>query len=307
MLNSLPRPAHSIATPPHILYSFAMEELKKIVVIYHDQCRDGFGAAYAAWKKFGDSASYIPRKTQDPVPEGLEGKELYIVDYSYKKPDLEVLKERNKSVVVIDHHETAKEAVESFKENVFDMEHSGAVLAWQYFHPREEVPKLLLYVEDHDLWKFQMEHNREFGAALGEYDQDFETWDRLNENLADRDHFTKFISMGTTLARFEDKLVQKLIAFREKVLFEGHEIYAVNCARIYRSIVAHELSTLNGKEGGIEMAIVYYRYDGKVHCSLRSNGDVDVRTMAEKYGGGGHQNAASIRVDSFEELPFTFL
>ncbi len=55
------------------------------------------------------------------------------------------------------------------------------------------------------------------------------------------------------------------------------------------------------------MAIVYYRYDGKVHCSLRSNGDVDVRTMAEKYGGGGHKNASSIRVDSFEELPFTFL
>ena len=36
-----------------------METLKKIVVIYHDQCRDGFGAAYAAWKKFGDDASYI--------------------------------------------------------------------------------------------------------------------------------------------------------------------------------------------------------------------------------------------------------
>ena len=81
-----------------------MENLKKIVIIYHDQCRDGFGAAYAAWKKFGDDASYIPRKTQDPVPEGLENKEIYIVDYSYKKPDLERLREDNKSVVVIDHH-----------------------------------------------------------------------------------------------------------------------------------------------------------------------------------------------------------
>lgn len=284
-----------------------MEDLKKIVVIYHDQCRDGFGAAYAAWKKFGDNASYIPRKTQDPVPEGLEDKVIYIVDYSYKKPDLEALRKKNKSVVVIDHHESAKEAVSSFKENVFDMEHSGAVLAWQYFHPKTAVPKLLLYVEDHDLWRFKMEFNREFGAALGEYNQDFETWDQLNSNLEDRDHFSKFISIGSTIAGFEDKLVQKLIAFREKVLFEGNKIYAVNCSRIYRSIVAHELSNLNGKEGGIEMAIVYYRYDGKVHCSLRSNGDVDVRTMAEKYGGGGHKNASSIRVDRFEDLPFTFL
>lgn len=283
-----------------------MENLKNIVVIYHDQCRDGFGAAYSAWKKFGDNASYVPRKTQDGVPDGLTNKELYIVDYSYKKPELEELTKNNKSVVVIDHHASSQEAVESFKGNIFDMNHSGAVLAWKYFHPDVEVPKLLLYVEDHDLWKFSMEYNREFGAALGEYNQDFETWDKLNSNLEDKDDFSKFISMGETIARFEDRFVQKLLAFKEKSTFEGHEMYVVNCSRIYRSIVAHELATLNGKEGGIEMAIVYYRYDGKVHCSLRSNGDVDVRAMAEKYGGGGHKNAASIRVDSFEKLPFTF-
>lgn len=284
-----------------------MENLKDIVVIYHDQCRDGFGAAYAAWKKFGDNASYVPRKTQDPVPEGLEGKEIYIVDYSYRKPALEVLRSKNRSVVVIDHHETAREAVTSFKENVFDMEHSGAVLAWQYFHPHTEVPKLLLYIEDHDLWHFKLEHNREFGAALGEYDQDFETWDRLNRNLEDRDDFSKFISLGATIADFEDSLVAKILQFREKVLFEEQEIYAVNCSRIYRSIIGHELATLNGKEGGVEMSIVYYRYDGRVHCSLRSNGEVDVRKIAEKYGGGGHKNAASIRVENFSDLPFSFL
>lgn len=284
-----------------------MEKLKKIVVIYHDQCRDGFGAAYAAWKKFGDDASYIPRKTQDPVPEGIENKELYIVDYSYKKHELEELIARNKSVVVIDHHKTSEEAVISFPGNVFDQEHSGAVLAWQYFHPGTEVPKLLLYVEDHDLWRFKMEHNREFGAALGEYNQDFETWDQLSENLSDRDDFSKFISHGGALAGFEDKIIQKLVAFREKVLFEGQKMYAVNCSRLYRSPVAHELSSINGKEGGIEMAIVYYRYASQVHCSLRSNGDVDVAKIAEKYGGGGHKNASSIRVSSFAELPFTFL
>ncbi len=284
-----------------------MENLKNIVVIYHDQCRDGFGAAYAAWKKFGDTASYIPRKTQEPVPEGLTDKEIYIVDYSYSKPVLDELVARNTSVVVIDHHATAQEAVESFEGNVFDIEHSGAVLAWQYFHPNTEVPKLLLYVEDQDLWHFKMEFNREFGAALGEYNQDFETWDQLNKNLSDRNDFNKFLSVGETIARFEDAHVQKLLAFKEKIVFEGQEIYAVNCSRIYRSIVGHELSTLNGKEGGIEMAIVYYRYAGKVHCGLRSNGDVDVSAMAQKYGGGGHKNAAGMRFDSFQDLPFTFL
>ncbi len=284
-----------------------MEELKKVVVIYHDQCRDGFGAAYAAWKKFGDDASYIPRKTQEPVPEGIEHKELYIVDYCYNKEQLEGLVAKNKSVVVIDHHKTSEEAVRSFKHNVFDIEHSGAVLAWKYFHPHIEVPKLLLYIEDHDLWKFQMEHNREFGAALGEYTQDFETWDKLAENLSDRDDFSKFISHGATIAGFEDKLVDKLLSFKEKIVFEGNEMYAVNCSRIYRSIVANKLAQLNKDEGKLAMAIVYYRYDGRVHCSLRSLDDVDVAAMAEKYGGGGHKNASSIRVETFADLPFTFL
>jgi uncharacterized protein len=142
------------------------ESLKDIVVIYHAQCRDGFGSAYAAWTQFGDTASYIPRKTQDPVLEGLTDKELYIVDYSYPLPVLEKLIAQNKSVVVIDHHESAKEAVTHFKQNIFDTNHSGAVLTWQYFHPHEPVPKLLLYIEDQDLWRNSMEHGREFGRGL---------------------------------------------------------------------------------------------------------------------------------------------
>lgn len=284
-----------------------MENLKDTVIIYHDQCRDGFGSAYAAWKKFGDSASYIPRKTQDSVPEGLVDKELYILDYSYEKEALEQLRATNKSVVVIDHHESAKEAVTAFSENVFDINRSGAVLSWQYFHPETEVPKLLLYIEDHDLWKMQMEHHREFNAALGEYNQDFETWDQLVKNLEDRDHFSKFISIGGVIARFEDRLVDNILRFKEKAIFEGHEIYVLNASRIYRSILGHYLATLNQQEGRLAMGIVYYRYDGMVHCSLRSNGDFHVHTLAQKFGGGGHPNAASIRVPSFADLPFKFL
>ncbi len=281
-------------------------EHKNIVVIYHDQCKDGFGAAYAAWKKFGDNATYIPRKTQEPVPEGLIDKELYIVDYSYKLPELEALRAANKSVVVIDHHKTAEAAVQSFPENVFDLEHSGAVLTWQYFFPDIPVPKLLLYVEDHDLWNFKLEHHREINAALKEYNQDFETWDQLVKNLEDRDHFSKFISIGGIISDFEDKLVQNILRFKEKVEFEGHTAYAVNAERIYRSIIGHELAKLSAAEGGAPLGIVYYRYDGMVHCSLRSTGDFPVHTLAEKHGGGGHPNAASIRVSNFADLPFTF-
>ena len=32
----------------------------KPLVIYHANCADGFGAAFAAWRKLGDEAEYVP-------------------------------------------------------------------------------------------------------------------------------------------------------------------------------------------------------------------------------------------------------
>jgi phosphoesterase RecJ-like protein len=117
----------------------------------------------------------------------------------------------------------------------------------------------------------------------------------------------KYLERGRTVSQFEDDLVENLLQYREKVLFEGHEIYAINVSRTYRSILGHRLSQINKEEGGIAMGIVYYHAQGKVSISLRSEGDVDVREMAEKHGGGGHKNAASIKVATFRELPFTFV
>jgi len=283
------------------------EKLKDVVVIYHAQCADGFGAAFAAWKKFGDTATYIPLKNQVELPSGLTDKELYIVDYSFDKPTLEQLRIKNKSVVVIDHHKTAEEAVTAFPENIFDLEHSGAVLAWQYFHPDTKVPELLLYVEDHDIWKFALPNNREFNSALKQQANTFENWDILITKLNDETFRNSFIESGLIISKFEDSLVENLLTFKERVLFEGHEVWALNVSRFYRSILGHKLASLNQDVGQTALGIVYYRNLGAVHISLRSNGDVDVSEIAKKYGGGGHKNAASIRVDSFADLPFTFI
>ena len=33
---------------------------KDIVIFYHKECQDGFSGAWVAWKKFGESADYVP-------------------------------------------------------------------------------------------------------------------------------------------------------------------------------------------------------------------------------------------------------
>ena len=160
-----------------------MEPLKNIVVIYHADCHDGFGAAYAAWKKLGDTASYLPWHDHTVAPEGLLDKEIYIVDFSFVRSTIEILIAENKSVVVIDHHQTSEVDVVAYPQNIFDNNHSGCVLAWQYFHPDTEVPELLRYIEDHDLWRFALTENREYNVALGQYEVSFTVWDALIEEL----------------------------------------------------------------------------------------------------------------------------
>lgn len=283
------------------------QDLKDIVIIYHADCTDGFGSAFAAWKKFGDSASYIPLKTQAAINIDLTGKEVYVVDYSFTAADDARIRPTTKKLVVIDHHQTAETVVRAHPENIFDQQHSGAVLSWQYFHPDLPIPELLLYVEDHDLWKFILPDNLEFNAALGQYERSFVVWDDLINNLTIPEFRQSFIETGRTITNFETSLVEKLLQYKERAHFEGYDIWVINTSRLYRSILGHKLATLNAETGGVPLAIVYYRNGGEVHLSLRSDGDIDVAKIAEKYGGGGHKHAASIKVKNFTDLPFTFI
>ncbi len=284
-----------------------MEKLKDIVVIYHAECRDGFGSAYAAWKKFGDNASYLPLRNQVDLPVEIKDKEIYVLDYSFNRDKYEELLSTNKSILVIDHHQSAKDIVTAYPDNIFDMEHSGAVLSWKYFHPDTHVPSLLEYVEDHDIWKFALPQNREFCAALGEYAVTFESWDSLIKKLEDENFLKSFIKTGVNISHFEDRLVNELMQYKERVLFEGHEVWALNVSRRYRSILGHKLAKLNKETGGAPLGIVYYHNQGSVSISLRSEDDIDVSEIAIKHGGGGHKHASSIKADSFEDLPFTFI
>mgnify|MGYP001560461989 CR=1 FL=1 len=271
------------------------------VIIFHADCRDGCGAAWAAWKKFGERAAYIPRKTQLPPPEGLARKEIYILDYSYAKDTLAELAERNRSVIVIDHHETAREAVTAFPQNVFDLAHSGAVLTWTHFHPNTPVPKLLIYIEEHDLWKDTLPQSKEIAAALGDYPLTFAAFDELARLFEDKAGFARLAEKGALLREYIDTQVSRLAATASFSEFEGRRVPTVNYAGPYRSLLGNALATMHPP-----MAIIWFYEDGLFHVSLRSVGECDVGTLAAKYGGGGHRNAAGFKCARWEDLPFHF-
>ena len=90
------------------------------LIIYHGTgCLDGFGSAYAAYCFFHKnkkvSAQYIAASHTDEVPD-VVGREVYIVDFSYKREVLSSICEKASKVVILDHHESAQKELSGLDE-----------------------------------------------------------------------------------------------------------------------------------------------------------------------------------------------
>lgn len=130
------------------------------VVLYHGDCVDGFASAFSCWlynKKKGNKAkkiTYIACQYQKQPPM-LNNKNVLICDFSYKYNVLKnIMRDVNK-IAILDHHQSAEKDLQQIpKENkIFDMKHSGAYITWAYFFGEDNVPLMIKYIEDNDIWK----------------------------------------------------------------------------------------------------------------------------------------------------------
>lgn len=281
-----------------------------IVVIYHAHCYDGFGGAWAAWKKFGESATYIPAKYGQAFPDGLEDKEVYIVDFSYEHgllPQIEAIARR---LVVIDHHASAEPHVTACKEYIFDIDHSGAYLAWQYFHPTEAIPLFIEYLSEADIFKMTLPNAEEIIAYLHMLPQTFASFENMRAEIEDELKREKAVEKGKLLMMYRDKVLEPALGSVNFVCLAGHIIPAVNmCFPI--SEVSHALHEVYKEHPPISLS---YRYnDGEWKCSLRADTeklkemgkDYNCFTIAQQFGGGGHPGAAGFSLP-FEPGKFPF-
>ncbi|NJN36848.1 MAG: hypothetical protein HC794_07045 [Nitrospiraceae bacterium] len=113
------------------------------IVLYHADCSDGFGAAWALWKKF-PSATFVPVKHGQPPPPDLKDRRVVIVDFSYGRPILESMASETKELLILDHHITAERTLDGFPNAYFDQTKSGAVLGWEWgaWHHRAMVASI---------------------------------------------------------------------------------------------------------------------------------------------------------------------
>ncbi len=257
------------------------------VVLYHAECLDGFGAAWAIWKKF-PSATFTPVKHGLPPPSGLAGKKIVIVDFSYPRPVLEDLARDAASLLVLDHHVTAEKALAGLPYTYFDQKKSGAVLAWEWAHQRP-APWLLLHVQDKDLWQWALPGSREVNAALSSHPYDFRLWDNFTQET--------LVAEGRAILRYEQEMVGRLVKEMRLVEFQGETVPAVQSA-ILNSQIGERLSP------HYPFVVIWHDRDGRRYFSLRSREDgPDVEAIAKQYGGGGHVHAAGFSVPLGKQGP----
>lgn len=302
----------------------------KPLVIYHANCTDGFGAAFAAWKKLSDEAEYMPQNYGEASPdmwaEKCRDRDVYILDFSFPKLVMDNIFHAAKRVVWLDHHKTAFEMWCGKAPNVFFTIHkesderkrivlddckSGALLAWEYFHPGTEVPMLIQHIDDRDRWQFKLEGSKELHAYLGSLRPwSFSIWQAvLISHRIDVGGYEETLAQGAAILRAQNQTVQRIVGHARtchiiktepKPVGEHWEInvlvnasgLAVN-SPIHQSEVGHELTNKSGSFG----LAWYLDEDNTVRCSIRSNGDYDVSAIARAFGGGGHRNAAGFSTD----------
>ena len=260
-----------------------MEPSSVNVVIYHANCNDGFGAAYSAWKLLGNRAEYHAASHGSPPPD-VTGKRVVILDFSYNNETTKKLIEQAEELWVIDHHKSNMVELHDISNTHFDMTKSGAMLAWEFFHPGKESPKFIQYIQDRDLWQWELPYSKEFSAAFDMVPWNFDEYEKFEDDSV----FDDAVKRGSYILAYSKTVIKKVCDKATKRKYKDHDVMVVNSSHWMS-----EIGSTLAKDCDFAM-IWYYDHDASLYkCSLRAFHDtMDVSEIAKSFGGGGHRKAA---------------
>jgi oligoribonuclease NrnB/cAMP/cGMP phosphodiesterase (DHH superfamily) len=282
--------------------------MKVPLVIYHDNCPDGFGAAYVAYQCFRDNAEYLPLSypREDISSIDFKDRDVYILDYSFNKETIKYIRSVATKFVLLDHHQSAILELEGEEGCTFDLKRSGAGLAWRYFFQNIKPPHIINFVESRDLNFLHVYHDcngkeidiRKILLVLDSKGRSFNSWAKFDFYLQSlRDDFEPVMTIADCLSDFDSFLCKESLIKKHNVKIDGHIVPAVNS-----SILRHELAMILCKDQPFGCA---YYFDGTGYIfSLRTTNPekFNVRMIAEKYGGGGHDAASAFKVSSLDQF-----
>ena len=271
------------------------------LVIYHGGgCPDGFTAALAAWQFFGGRGEYLSIghgdvSRMDQLP-ALQGRSVFILDFSFEAGLLREIDNQAARIVLLDHHKSAADALGGFVCRCgnlhFDLNKSGARLAWDYFQPQRALPDLVKFVEDRDLWTWLHPQSHAFLAALDVEKQSFQRWAEMAAFTPAQ--VAAFVQRGTAMDEKFNHLADQIAEGAKPVVVNGVQGLMVNAPNVFHSQLGNMLSLKSGT-----FALLWSVHKtGAIKVGLRSQKGFDCIPLAQSMGGGGHPQASAFRMDA---------
>lgn len=188
----------------------------------------------------------------------------------------------------------------------FAKERSGCGMAMDYLDRAAEIATILAEtdredqrllhwverIEDRDLWKFKYEDTKVIYELLNSVPKTFKGWDALL-NL-DTHTYSMLLERASARVTMRTELAQSLAKHAEPVLLFDKLGVAVNTPSFLASEVGAILSETH------DYAIMYVVNSESTILSFRSKEGVgaNVSEICKKLGGGGHRNAAGVKIDT---------
>ncbi|WP_319499291.1 DHHA1 domain-containing protein [uncultured Cohaesibacter sp.] len=293
---------------------------KPDLVIYHDNCDDGYAAAMVCNMRWPSVKFFATNYGRDNVKDyHVADKHVLIVDFSFPAEQLSRMADLAASVLVLDHHKSAKEALSSLPQVTrptpdgwsahmndcreaghsallieFDMERSGARMAWDFCYHDLNAPMFIKLIEDRDLWRFSYPLTAPFCTYLRSVARNFTDWQRVKEEL---ELYPARVEEKATAAHdFKTELVNRIADCAVIRRFDKWDDVAVIECCPYE-LVSDVCSELLKRHPGAPFSVAAVRAHGGLTYSFRSTDDrEDVSEIAKSFGGGGHRNAAGARI-----------
>ena len=217
--------------------------------------------------------------------------EVFIVDFSFRRPAMGLLMKITDHIVWIDHHATAKSYGYSVK-GLRDFSNkglSGCELTWQYFS-KEQAPLAVRLVGDYDSWRLADPRSLPFYEGLKLEDQApcSETWKTLfNYSNAGGGFFGSVIDRGAACIQYRDMYcaeMRKMAGFETTIA--GFKAYALNVykfgSQAFGDLIDKYQVVVSYVHDGTQYTVSVYSKDDSINCG----------EICKLCGGGGHRGAA---------------
>ena len=155
-------------------------------------------------------------------------------------------------------------------------------MAWKHFFPNKDIPKILLYIEDRDLWRNELLNTSEIFLFSNTYKYNFKEWNKLSDYLESKEEDA--VRIGNYLYKYRETVISKMLKTKHYLTIGGYDIQCINSPYFQSYMLSKEYSN--------KPFMASYYFDGDRYIfSLRSDksSDISLSDISKIYGGGGHK------------------